>query len=50
MPNHPYFLEGKIAQHNQQLKEIDRDAWEWTRSFARKPRISLWGLLGLIGL
>ncbi|MBD0383196.1 hypothetical protein [Paenibacillus sedimenti] len=49
MPNHPYFLEEKILQHNQELKEIDRDAWKWSRSFPRKPRTFLSGLFALIG-
>ncbi|MZQ86732.1 hypothetical protein GQF01_31960 [Paenibacillus sp. 5J-6] len=51
MHHYPHFFEEKMKEHRQELKEIENNAWQWTRSNV-KPSIftMLSGLLALIGL
>lgn len=51
MHNYPYFFEEKIREHNQELKEIESNAWKWARSVSKKSKPTIQSvLLALIGL
>lgn len=45
MHNYPYFFEEKIREHNQELKEIESNAWKWARCISMKSKFTILSIL-----